>query len=244
MGKIQKIKQERKRAEAEEQLKKAKNKRLYIKLFFVLIFIFTLTGFRSFYYQKYGSQIKDFLMGVFKSQNKQQKFERRTYSKVPEMQIDTQKKYTAKFETTKGNFEVELYTNKAPKTVNNFVFLARESFYDGLTFHRVIKDFMIQGGDPKGDGSGGPGYAFEDEINDIKLKRGVLAMANSGPNTNGSQFFIVTKEATDWLDGKHTAFGRVTNGLDVVMNIEKIETDENDRPKDPIIIKRIIIEER
>jgi cyclophilin family peptidyl-prolyl cis-trans isomerase len=167
-----------------------------------------------------------------------------TYSKAPDMQIDVNKTYTAKFETSKGNFEVELFAKDAPKTVNNFVVLAKDKFYDGLTFHRIIKDFMIQGGDPKGDGTGDPGYKFEDEINSHKLVRGVLAMANSGANTNGSQFFIVTKDKTDWLDGKHTAFGQVKSGLDVVMNIEKAETGENDKPKEAILINKLTIEEK
>ncbi|MBW6431849.1 peptidylprolyl isomerase [Patescibacteria group bacterium] len=157
------------------------------------------------------------------------------------MQIDISKEYIANFETNKGNFKIKLYTKDAPKTVNNLVFLSREGFYDGLTFHRVIKDFMIQGGDPNGDGTGDPGYKFEDEINDRKLVKGVLAMANSGPDTNGSQFFIVTAEATDWLDGKHTAFGEVIEGLDVVMSIQEVETGENDKPASPVVINRIEI---
>jgi cyclophilin family peptidyl-prolyl cis-trans isomerase len=159
------------------------------------------------------------------------------------MQIDINKKYTADFETNKGNFTIELYAKDAPKTVNNFVTLSRDGFYNGLTFHRVIKDFMIQGGDPKGDGTGDPGYKFEDEFNPNKLVRGTLAMANSGANTNGSQFFIVTAEKTEWLDGKHTAFGIVKEGLDVVMAIEKVEVDENDKPKEAVIINKINIKE-
>lgn len=135
------------------------------------------------------------------------------------MAVDANKKYAATFETTRGRIVCELFIAEAPQTVNNFVFLAREGFYDGTTFHRVIKDFMIQGGDPTGTGSGGPGYRFGDEVdpkkNPRKHQRGTLSMANAGPNTNGSQFFI-THVVTDWLDGKHTVFGQVTQGQDVV----------------------------
>ena len=121
--------------------------------------------------------------------------------------------------TSEGAIELELYPNEAPKTVENFVKLARDGFYEGVIFHRVIPDFMIQGGDPTGTGTGGPGYEFEDEFNEHRVVRGALAMANAGPNTNGSQFFIVTAEATPWLDGKHTVFGKVTSGMDVVDRI-------------------------
>jgi peptidyl-prolyl cis-trans isomerase B (cyclophilin B) len=139
------------------------------------------------------------------------------YSTPPAMGIDPNKKYTATFHTSRGEIVCELFAKEAPKTVNNFVFLAREKFYDGTTFHRVIKDFMIQGGDPTGTGRGGPGYRFEDEFNGNphRHKVGALSMANAGPNTNGSQFFI-THVVTDWLDGKHTVFGQVTKGQDVV----------------------------
>jgi len=137
------------------------------------------------------------------------------------MQIDTEKNYTATFETARGKIECELFPKDAPKTVNNFVFLAREGFYDGTTFHRVIADFMIQGGDPDGTGRGGPGYKFADELsgNYRKHQRGSLSMANAGPNTNGSQFFI-THKATDWLDGKHTVFGQVKSGQEVVDQVK------------------------
>jgi peptidyl-prolyl cis-trans isomerase B (cyclophilin B) len=142
------------------------------------------------------------------------------YSAPPPMTVDTRKHYTATFKTEKGDFVIELYADKAPMTVNNFVFLAREGFYDGVMFHRVIKDFMAQGGDPTGTGTGGPGYNFADEIH-RSLKHdgpGVLSMANAGPNTNGSQFFI-THVATPWLDGKHTVFGKVIQGMDIVLAI-------------------------
>jgi cyclophilin family peptidyl-prolyl cis-trans isomerase len=134
--------------------------------------------------------------------------------------------------TTHGPITLELFDEDAPKTVENFKKLAGDGFYDGLAFHRVIKDFMIQGGCPQGSGTGGPGYTFEDEFNDHKVVRGALAMANSGPNTNGSQFFIVTTDAAPWLDGKHTVFGEVREGMDVVDTIEGLETDRRDKPKD------------
>jgi cyclophilin family peptidyl-prolyl cis-trans isomerase len=141
--------------------------------------------------------------------------------------------------TSEGTIELELYPNEAPKTVENFVKLAREGFYEGVIFHRVIPDFMIQGGDPTGTGMGGPGYEFEDEFNEHRVVRGALAMANAGPNTNGSQFFIVTAEATPWLDGKHTVFGKVTSGMDVVDRICEAERDDNDRPASPVAIERV-----
>ena len=132
--------------------------------------------------------------------------------------------------TTQGTIALELFDDDAPKTVENFRKLAGEQFYDGIIFHRVIPDFMIQGGCPNGTGTGGPGYTFEDEFNDHKVERGALAMANAGPNTNGSQFFIVTTGAAPWLDGKHTVFGRVTDGMDTVDAIEALPTDRGDRP--------------
>ena len=147
------------------------------------------------------------------------------YSAPPPMAIDPNKKYSATFETSKGNIVVDLFPKEAPKTVNNFVFLAREGFYDGTVFHRVIPNFMIQGGDPTGTGRGGPGYKFEDETkgNPHKHKVGSLSMANAGPNTNGSQFFI-THVATDWLNGKHTVFGEVRSGQDVVNAVKQGDT--------------------
>jgi cyclophilin family peptidyl-prolyl cis-trans isomerase len=145
----------------------------------------------------------------------------------------------ATLHTTHGAIALELFDEDAPKTVENFRRLAADGFYDGIVFHRVIPDFMIQGGCPQGTGTGGPGYTFEDEINDHKIIRGTLAMANAGPNTNGSQFFLVTAEATPWLDGKHTAFGRVVEGMDTVDKIEGVETGPGDRPIDPPTIERI-----
>jgi peptidyl-prolyl cis-trans isomerase B (cyclophilin B) len=145
----------------------------------------------------------------------------------------------ATLHTNHGPIEVELHDDDAPKTVENFRKLAADGFYDGVVFHRVIPDFMIQGGDPTGTGMGGPGYTFEDEFNDHKVERGALAMANAGPNTNGSQFFIVTAEATPWLDGKHTVFGRVTGGMDAVDAISQVETDASDKPREAVVIERV-----
>ena len=148
---------------------------------------------------------------------------------------------TATLHTSEGPIEIELYPNEAPKTVENFTKLAGDGFYDGLTFHRVIPDFMIQGGCPEGTGRGGPGYQFEDEFNEHRVERGALAMANAGPNTNGSQFFIVTTEAAPWLDGKHTVFGKVTSGQDVADRISMVDRDPNDRPREPVVIEKVEI---
>jgi peptidyl-prolyl cis-trans isomerase B (cyclophilin B) len=147
----------------------------------------------------------------------------------------------ATLHTNHGPIEVELYPDQAPKTVDNFVKLSRDGFYDGLVFHRVIPDFMIQGGCPQGTGTGGPGYTFADEINHHPIVRGTLAMANAGPNTNGSQFFIVTAEATPWLDGKHTAFGQVTSGMDVVDQIQSAATDARDRPVEEVRMEKVTV---
>jgi cyclophilin family peptidyl-prolyl cis-trans isomerase len=147
----------------------------------------------------------------------------------------------ATMETNHGTIELELYPDDAPKTVENFVKLAEDGFYDGVIFHRVIEGFMIQGGDPTGTGSGGPGYQFDDEANDHRVVRGALAMANAGPNTNGSQFFIVTADEASWLDGKHTVFGRVIEGMDVADTISGVPKDRNDRPRDEVRIERIRI---
>ncbi|MGI8673685.1 MAG: peptidylprolyl isomerase [Thermoleophilaceae bacterium] len=141
--------------------------------------------------------------------------------------------------TNHGPVELELFDADAPKTVENFLRLSGEGFYDGVVFHRVIPDFMVQGGDPDGTGTGGPGYTFEDEINPHKVERGALCMANAGPNTNGSQFFIVTAAAAPWLDGKHTVFGRVTSGMEAVDSIEATPTARGDRPVDDAVIERV-----
>jgi peptidyl-prolyl cis-trans isomerase B (cyclophilin B) len=145
----------------------------------------------------------------------------------------------ATLHTSEGAVEVELYAGDAPKTVANFEKLSREGFYEGVIFHRVIPDFMIQGGDPTGTGTGGPGYLFEDEFNQHRVERGALAMANAGPNTNGSQFFIVTAQACPWLDGKHTVFGQVTDGMDVVDTISRVQTGNADRPRDEVRIEKV-----
>ena len=146
---------------------------------------------------------------------------------------------TAVMHTNVGPITLELHDDDAPKTVENFRKLAGDGFYDGLIFHRVIPDFMIQGGCPEGTGTGGPGYTFEDEFNEHKVERGALAMANAGPNTNGSQFFIVTIPAADWLDGKHTVFGKVTEGMDAVDAIEGTQTGGGDKPVEPQTIERV-----
>jgi len=164
------------------------------------------------------------------------------WSKPPEMALDPKKRYSATLHTDKGDIVVALFADKTPRTVNNFVFLARQNFYDGTTFHRVIKDFMAQGGDPTGSGRGGPGYQFKDEF-DPKLhhdKPGVLSMANSGPNTNGSQFFL-THVPTPWLDGKHSVFGQVTNGLDVLLSIP--ERDPQRRNASAVQLISVTIQE-
>jgi cyclophilin family peptidyl-prolyl cis-trans isomerase len=146
---------------------------------------------------------------------------------------------SATIHTNHGAIAVELFAADAPKTVDNFTKLAGDGFYDGVIFHRVIPDFMIQGGDPTGTGTGGPGYTFDDEENERKVERGALAMANAGPNTNGSQFFIVTADACPWLDGKHTVFGRVTSGMDVVDRISELPRDARDKPREDAAIERI-----
>jgi len=145
--------------------------------------------------------------------------------------------------TNHGAIEIELFDDAAPKTVENFLKLSRDGYYDGLVFHRVIRDFMIQGGCPEGTGTGGPGYEFEDEINENKIVRGAFAMANRGPNTNGSQFFIVTTDAAPWLDGKHTVFGKVADGMDAVDAIEGAETGPGDRPVEDAVIERVEVHE-
>ena len=164
------------------------------------------------------------------------------WSTPPAMQIDSKKIYKAHMETDKGTMVIELFADKTPKTVNNFVFLSREGYYDGVIFHRVIDNFMVQGGDPTGSGMGGPGYKFGDEFHPgLKHdKRGVLSMANAGPGTNGSQFFI-THVATPWLDGKHSVFGQVVEGLDVLMSIPT--RDPNNRNAPAVKIISVTIEE-
>ena len=146
---------------------------------------------------------------------------------------------TATMKTSEGDIVLELFDEDAPKTVSNFKELAGQGFYDGLVFHRIIPDFMIQGGCPHGTGTGGPGYQFDDEINEHKVVRGALAMANAGPTTNGSQFFIVTTPEAPWLDGKHTVFGQVVSGMETVDAIEGLPTGPRDRPQDDAVIERV-----
>lgn len=168
------------------------------------------------------------------------------YSEYPEMQIDQDIDYTATIKTNHGDIVVDLYEKDTPKAVNNFIFLAKENFYDGLLFHRVVENFVIQGGDPNGNGSGGPGYTFNDEIlaKYTFSDNGVLAMANSGTNTNGSQFFItVTGSNPTYLNGKHTIFGKVISGMDVVDEISKVSTDSSDKPLSDVVIEDIVIHE-
>lgn len=155
--------------------------------------------------------------------------QKKSYTTPPQMQLE-QKDYKAVFKTSMGDITVDLFEKDSPNTVNNFVFLAKDGFYNDTIFHRVIQDFMIQGGDPLGNGTGGPGYSFDDEFNSVKLVKGSLAMANAGPNTNGSQFFIVTAESTPWLDGKHTNFGEVVAGQDVVDAISTVQRNAMDKP--------------
>lgn len=242
MGRAEKLKEQRKIERVRKQLKR--EKRLKMTGFIALGVVIGILVAIALYFGVIYAKNKFFKRAETTKTTESYKTGERVYSKEPDMQIDTNKTYIAKFETNQGNFDIELFVKDAPKTVNNFVVLAKDKFYDGLIFHRVINDFMIQGGDPNGDGTGGPGYQFEDEINSHKLVKGTLAMANSGENTNGSQFFIVTKEATDWLDGKHTAFGNVINGLDVVMGIQELPVGENDKPTTDVLINKVTIEEK
>jgi cyclophilin family peptidyl-prolyl cis-trans isomerase len=270
MGKAEKIKEQR-RIDKMEKEKKLKQKRILIfkySLTVVLSAFFT-TGMVYSYNRWFPENQwpKNRPVKIKNTDNKP------SYEKEPEMTIDVNKTYFASFETSEGNFKIELLAKNAPKTVNNFVYLARENYYNGLIFHRVIEDFMIQSGCPKGDGTGGPGYEFEDEINGkmvgltdddlvqaaaagykfsdtletIQLGQGILAMANRGPNTNGSQFFVVTAESTPWLNGKHTPFGRVIEGMDAVLKISRVETSQADATKDKplkdVVINKITIEE-
>jgi cyclophilin family peptidyl-prolyl cis-trans isomerase len=165
------------------------------------------------------------------------------YKNPPAMVIDPKKKYTAKINTSKGQITIELFADKVPNTVNNFVFLAREGFYDNTTFHRVIKDFMVQGGDPTGTGTGGPGYRFKDEFHPSLRHSGpgILSMANAGPGTNGSQFFI-THVATNWLDGKHAVFGKVIDGMDVVNAIPERDPSRARTPGETLVSVEIVEE--
>jgi cyclophilin family peptidyl-prolyl cis-trans isomerase len=174
----------------------------------------------------------------------QKQSSQKTYESAPSMTIDENKVYVATMKTNKGDVKIELDAKRTPKTVNNFVFLSKEGFYNGVIFHRVIADFMAQGGDPTGTGMGDPGYKFEDEISSENFNnRGTISMANAGPNTNGSQFFINVVD-NNFLDGKHTAFGKVIEGMDIVDQIVSVETDYSDKPLEDIVINEISIEEK
>jgi cyclophilin family peptidyl-prolyl cis-trans isomerase len=264
MGKEAKLKAQRRQERLALAARKAKRKKLFRKILLWTAIVVILAGGLGFGDWQFSHLILN------KPIQQAKKIGDHRYDHAPIMSIDTSKEYLATLVTSKGTIKIKLYPKDAPKTVNNFVFLAREKFYDNLTFHRVIPDFMIQGGDPKGDGTGGPGYKFEDEINakslgltdsqiaDLekqgykydkkltshKMVRKAVAMANSGPATNGSQFFIVTKEDATYLDGKHTVFGEVIEGMDVVDAISKVERDSNDKPKEAVTIKGITIEEK
>jgi len=188
------------------------------------------------------------MLGFYYTLKAEEKIISRSQLIITQKQQMTNNTTTIEMQTNLGAITLELFSEDAPKTVENFIKLSKSGFYDGTRFHRVIKDFMIQGGDPnsKNDdwsthGTGGPGYAFEDEFNDNKMVRGALAMANSGPNTNGSQFFIVTIESAPWLDGKHTVFGKVIDGMDIVDKIENMPTGQNDHPLEDATIQSIKI---
>ncbi|CAN5347684.1 peptidylprolyl isomerase [soil metagenome] len=171
--------------------------------------------------------------------------DRPTYPRAPEMEIDAARQYRATLETRHGTISIDLYAAEAPRTVNNFVFLARRGFYDGLTFHRVVPGFVIQGGDPKGTGGGGPGYEFEDELdNDLRYEPGTVAMANAGPDTNGCQFFVVEGPKGQRLPKAYSIFGRVREGMDAVHAIAGLPRGSNDRPREPVVIERVVVEEQ
>lgn len=250
MGKIKKIKQERKRAEVESQLKKMKAKRNFFRgtIIFLLLAVLSTGG-----YLGYKSLVLRYpnLKVSFNKKQETKNTERsgRVYTKAPEMQIDVTKKYIAKMETSQGTVELELNAAETPKTVNNFVALSRDGFYDGLSFHRIVKDFMIQGGAPNGNGSGGPGYKFDDEDFAADYTPGTLAMANSGENTNGSQFFIMTADYSGRLPKNYTIFGKVISGMDVVQKIAQTPTEDNgsgeqSRPTSEVKINKVTIEEK
>jgi peptidylprolyl isomerase len=168
----------------------------------------------------------------------------KSFSQPPAMEIDPAKQYTAEMDTSLGTLTIALDPVAAPKTVNNFVFLARQGFYDGVVFHRIIQGFMCQGGDPEGSGRGGPGYRFEDELpKPGRYEVGSLAMANAGPNTNGSQFFIISGPSGVRLPPQYSLFGKVVKGLDVVDTMEKVPTNPGDRPKDDVVINSVTITE-
>lgn len=245
MGRAEKLKEQRKIEKIQKQLAKESRLRFAGKVAFGLL-LGAILGTGLYFGASY-------VRGKYfpaKTSTKNYKTAGKTYSKAPDMQIDTNKTFIAKFETNDGNFEITLNAKDAPKTVNNFVVLARDKFYDGLTFHRIVKDFMIQGGDPEGTGTGGPGYKFDDEkiVGDYTV--GTVAMANSGANTNGSQFFIMTG---DYSGGKlpknYVIFGNVSAGLDTVQKVGLTATIDNgqgekSKPSTPVTINKVTIEEK
>lgn len=248
MGKAEKLKEQRKIERVQKVLKKEKRLRLFG--FVVLgVTLGAVLGTGVFLGTSY-IRNKYFKKGDTVAAVKSYKTADKTYSQAPDMQIDTNKTYVAKFETNSGNFEITLNAKDAPKTVNNFIVLARDGYYDGLTFHRVVKDFMVQGGDPQGTGTGGPGYKFDDEPIVGDYAPGTVAMANSGANTNGSQFFIMTG---DYSGGKlpksYVIFGSVTAGMDIVQKINAIPTIDNgqgeaSKPASTVLVNKVTIEEK
>jgi peptidylprolyl isomerase len=242
MGKAARIRKLRKLKEEEERRKKEDRTQLSIRIVFLslaaIAFIVAIV-------------VMVIRINQIKSQPKSYKTGERTYSQAPDMQIDTQKQYRATIETSLGNIKIELFAKETPKTVNNFVVLARDGFYDGLKFHRIIKDFMIQGGCPKGDGRGDPGYKFEDEpISETRdYTAGIVAMANSGPNTNGSQFFIMHGDKSGGgLPKNYVIFGQVVEGMEIVDKIVNVEVVDNGQgeiscPKEDVLINKVTISE-
>ena len=254
MGKAKKLKELRRLKRQENFLNKKEKKKKFL-ITSAIIIVISLAGF-SIYSLKdnmgsnseNNSEIAEIQEEEIQEENQEQAQEE-IQEKTEELQNSSEEKI-AVLETNFGTIKFKLFYEDAPKTCANFEKLAGEKFYDGIKFHRVMKDFMIQTGDPKSrdddwsdDGTGGPGYKFEDEINEHKLVKGIVAMANSGPNTNGSQFFIVTTNATPWLDGKHTAFGEVIEGMDIVEKIENSETNQKDHPLEDIVMEKVYIEE-
>ncbi|MBI2617469.1 peptidylprolyl isomerase [Candidatus Gottesmanbacteria bacterium] len=209
---------------------------LYIAVIIVLILV------SLFLFSRDSKNIKETSKSTSQSQN-----QAKTYSSPPPLSIDTKKKYTAEVTTSKGSFEIQLFTDEVPQTVNNFVFLSRDGFYTNTIFHRIMKGFMIQGGDPEGNGTGGPGYTFPDEKINRDYTRGIVAMANHGPNTNGSQFFIMHQDYN--LPKQYVIFGKVTNGMDVIDEISDTPVEENaqrelSKPQSPILIENVKIVEK
>ena len=248
MGKAEKLKEQRKIDKLRKELDRQK-RRTFIGMIAMGVAAGLLVGTAVFFGT---AAIKNQLFFGKQASKTTKSYKKgdRKYSKAPDMQIDTNKTYIAKFETNDGNFDVTMNAKDAPKTVNNFVVLARDKFYDGLTFHRIVKDFMIQGGDPEGTGGGGPGYKFDDEkiVGDYTV--GTIAMANSGKNTNGSQFFIMTG---DYSGGKlpksYVIFGNVTSGMEIVNKINTVATKDNGQgeqstPLDKVVINKVTVVEK